>query len=1593
MKTLLGILIGCVLLWCAAPALAAPQVLPSSLSPADGATNVDPAVVKTIWAQFNDDRMDKDSLKDRITVDNGADYSVSLASDKNNGGDWLKITLNKDLKYSTVYTVTIDYRVKNKDGIKLGANYSWSFTTKAKPSTDTTRPTVLSTFPTSSATDVPVNSDISITFSEVMDPLSITSSSVSVSDSSGAVSGALSIDSANKVVTFNPTANLSSDTSYTVTVTTSVRDTAGNTLAANYTFTFRTLKPDNIAPTVVSVTPVAGGTGVATGATVTATFSEAISAGTLSTSSFSVNGVTGTVSYNPSTWTATFTPSGPLLAATTYTVTISTAVQDLSGNALAQAKIWSFTTAGTTPLPSLNDYCQIPPYVMNDGTGIKPNLLLIVDNSGSMYEFAYKAPGLGSGSSSHDNSYDPAFAYFGYFDSARMYKYSGSYFEPDAAAAVNKTSFWSGNFLNWLTMRRVDILRKVLVGGKAVSRSGTSPNFLLAAEDPSRDFYKTYNNVKYTVRAGTATEVINDTTNNQTYNVKIYIGDRPPSDGLIPGYRDKINFGLMFFNDGYRYESQTNSVKDGGYVAVDLGSTGANLITQIENTDPSTYTPLAETLFEAARYFEAADSAYNGGSYATKDPIAYPCQKNFVMVLTDGESTMDLNLPGGSTNLAGKVTDTSLDVSTWMDSIASQEGTASQQAASANSMDGSYYLEGVAYWAHNTDLRSSTLGKNAIAGKQNITVYTVFAFDDSPIGRDILKKTAKYGGYDDYDGTGRPDKQRKWDKNNDGIPDTYFEAQSGSVLAESLQSAFNDILARVSSGTAASILSNSEGSGANVLQALFYPKRFFNGQTSAEWVGELHNLWYYVDPFISNSNMREDTGYVSGDHSLNLGTDRVIKYRYNTSLDRTTARRFTDTGKVGLPDVDSNGDGVLDSYTFVDEVDADSVASIWRAGRQLWERTTPRTIYTQTAGTLTSFTGLDTSLASTRSLLQAANQTEADKLIAYVAGTDKAGYRNRTVKIGATTGVWRLGDIVASTPRLQSSQKLNSYDLPSPEGYGDHTYGGFVNNSAYADRGMVYVGANDGMLHAFKLGALDVSSSGDRRARLSGSGLGEEQWAFIPRNVLPYLTYYADPAYQHLYFVDGGTTLNDVSIGKPAACTGDYWNCEKVAVSQDPTSAAGSNWRTVLIGSMGLGGASKIKGAACKGVSCVETPTLDPLDNAKGLGYSSYFALDVTTPGSPSLLWEFGHENLGFSTAGAAVVKIAARKADNVTPDRTKNGKWFAVLASGPTGPIDSATHQFKGTSNQNLTIYVLNLHDGTVAAVIDTLEGGGKIANAFAGSITNSGSDTDRWDKTKSGHYQDDAVYIGYTQLSGTTWTGGGVLRLLTGEDPDPRNWKLSKVIDGIGPVTTNVARLQDRSNHNLWLYFGSGRYYYNQDDNGGQRRLYGVREPCYTSVDRIIPTCTTGTSLSNLTDQSTSISASISNQGWYINLAPEDTAASFGAERLVTDPVALTNGAVFFTTFMPTSDPCGYGGKSHLWGVRYNTGGAASAAALKGKALVQVSTGSFEEVDTATALTAQGGRKQLNGMTGKPPGDPPPVVSPANNKPVKRILHIKEH
>jgi Ice-binding-like/Bacterial Ig-like domain len=106
---------------------------------------------------------------------------------------------------------------------------------------------------------------------------------------------------------------------------------------------------DTVRPTVSSTNPADGAIGVAV---ITASFSEAMNASTITTATFTVSGpgatpVTGTVTYDASTAIAKFTPTSALALDTDYAATITTGAKDVAGNSLASNHAWGFTTAAT----------------------------------------------------------------------------------------------------------------------------------------------------------------------------------------------------------------------------------------------------------------------------------------------------------------------------------------------------------------------------------------------------------------------------------------------------------------------------------------------------------------------------------------------------------------------------------------------------------------------------------------------------------------------------------------------------------------------------------------------------------------------------------------------------------------------------------------------------------------------------------------------------------------------------------------------------------------------------------------------------------------------------------------------------------------------------------------------------------------------------------------------------------------------------------------------------------------------------------------------------------------------------------------------
>ena len=174
-----------------------------------------------------------------------------------------------------------------------------------------------------------------------------------------------------------------------------------------------------------------------------------------------------------------------------------------------------------------------------------------------------------------------------------------------------------------------------------------------------------------------------------------------------------------------------------------------------------------------------------------------------------------------------------------------------------------------------------------------------------------------------------------------------------------------------------------------------------------------------------------------------------------------------------------------------------------------------------------------TNVTSTELALTATEATNKDILVNYLRG-------DQSRELGQQNGVFRqrssvLGDIAHSAPLYVGAAERRNYHRNGwPE---SPSYLSYIEANK-TRKGVVYVGANDGMLHAF---SDDASLAG---------GVGKEIFAYIPKAVLPRLKHLAAPDYQHQYYVDGVLDAGDVYIN--------------------------SSWKTLVIGTLGRGAAGSI---------------------------------------------------------------------------------------------------------------------------------------------------------------------------------------------------------------------------------------------------------------------------------------------------------------------------------------------------------------------------------------------------------------------------------
>lgn len=216
-------------------------------------------------------------------------------------------------------------------------------------------PEVVSSSPVDNAVDVAINSSIEITFTKEMNASTINSTTFTLTEGSNTVAGTVTYS--NKTANFSPNDDLKFNTLYTASLSIGAKDMDGLSIAEAYTFDFTTgAFVDITVPTVTGTNPAANATGVARNKVISITFSEEMSSASITTTSFLLaqgsNAISGSVEYSGKS--ARFIPNDILDADLSYQATVTTGVTDMAGNAIATAKVWSFTAGSQSGLSAVN---------------------------------------------------------------------------------------------------------------------------------------------------------------------------------------------------------------------------------------------------------------------------------------------------------------------------------------------------------------------------------------------------------------------------------------------------------------------------------------------------------------------------------------------------------------------------------------------------------------------------------------------------------------------------------------------------------------------------------------------------------------------------------------------------------------------------------------------------------------------------------------------------------------------------------------------------------------------------------------------------------------------------------------------------------------------------------------------------------------------------------------------------------------------------------------------------------------------------------------------------------------------------------------
>lgn len=484
---------------------------------------------------------------------------------------------------------------------------------------------------------------------------------------------------------------------------------------------------------------------------------------------------------------------------------------------------------------------------------------------------------------------------------------------------------------------------------------------------------------------------------------------------------------------------------------------------------------------------------------------------------------------------------------------------------------------------------------------------------------------------------------------------------------------------------------------------------------------------------------------------------------------------------------------------------------------------------------------------------------------------------------------------------------------------------------------VVYVGANDGMLHAF-----DASQNADGT---NTSTSGSELWAYVPRSAYSNLgNLTSKAAFAFAPTVDATPITRDVFFA--------------AASSTPATTAAG--WHTILVGSLGQGG---------RGIYALDVTDPNPANGSTGVNASNV---------GNKVLWEFnaGMPVVASTSNGTGGTNPAGNPADlgytygqpNVS--RLANGKWVVLVPGGyfpdctqSDKPVNCAANNTPPTGYSALFIL-----DAQTGALISEL----KTPTTYTG-VTSYGLSS-----PVLGDYNndqiDDVAFAG--DLAGNLWRYD-----LT--NADPSQWKVvlayQPTTQGAQPITVMPRLFPDPVTNRFIVVFGTGKYIGAGDNStaGLVQAVYGIRDTGVVVAgtsnlvqQTLSEAAGSGANANNTIRGITSNPVPANYNGWYFNLYS-------AGERVVVTPGALfdTNRAVITTLIPNNSNGCTANNDGALMIVDAGTGGAGDGLPL------------------ATATAWSTGVKSIGGRVVNPPtgGSVPVATSIGGGKLIFPGINLK--